>query len=586
MFEIGPFVLDEPARVLRLDKREIALQPRVFDLLAYLVRNRERVVSKDELLDAVWPGVTVTDNSLQRAVSSLRAALREGGMEDAVKNFPRSGYRILLDGAEATQTTEVPAEAQSNSLAEARRAVGDQRWHDAIALFENVAPASLTARDLDLLALALQCAGDPSGTIPVLVRAVSAHAEAGHSEFAGADAAQLAILHLERGEIALAKGWVARARGFTDGQETSAYGFLLYVRARITAAEGNVHEALALADQAYEIGRKLKDLSVEALGLMYRGFFKLSLGDTEAGLADQDHAAAISLSSKIDPVTGNVLYCNILWACRTFGDWSRADQWTLGYQEFSTACSMEFSGACQLHRAEVLGTHGSLHDAKAHIDDALNKLEGDAPWALGDAHRVLGDIQSAIGNDDEALEAYDKSYSLGWDPEPGRAMLMLERGDAEGAYASLERSLIGKGWWTLQRQGMLLAHLALAAAHAGKIEKAKSLIEDIAGQEKRWPMPSIRALTNEASAVLARTRGDTTEALRHLHLARQLWTGCGCRLHASQVRVQIAALQLEQGDRAGAQTEIRAARAVADELQSEKLKRECDALERKLEPVA
>ena len=96
-FAFGPFQLDEPGRVLRLAEREVPLQPRVFDLLVYLVNSRARVVSKDELLDALWPGVTVTDNSLQRAVSTLRGALREGGMEDAIRSFPRNGYRFLVD---------------------------------------------------------------------------------------------------------------------------------------------------------------------------------------------------------------------------------------------------------------------------------------------------------------------------------------------------------------------------------------------------------------------------------------------------------------------------------------------------------
>ena len=61
MLEFGPFQLDEPGRVLRLADREIPLQPRVFDLLVYLVRSRTRVVPKDELLDALWPGITVTE---------------------------------------------------------------------------------------------------------------------------------------------------------------------------------------------------------------------------------------------------------------------------------------------------------------------------------------------------------------------------------------------------------------------------------------------------------------------------------------------------------------------------------------------
>lgn len=584
-FEFGPFRLDEPARALRLQDREIALQPRVFDLLVFLIRNSARVVPKDELLDSLWPGVIVTDNSLQRAISSLRAALREGGMENAVKNFPRSGYRFLVDQPEAH--AQSPGEkSAADSLQEARKAIGDQRWHDAIAFYENAAPDSLTPRDLELLAVALQCAGDPSGAIPVLVRSISAQVDAGNPELAGADAAQLAILHLERGESALAKGWLARATELTGAKDSSALGFVLHVQARLAAFDTDLPRAIELANEAYECGRRHKDIAVEALGLMYRGFFKLSLGDTKAGLADQDHAAAIALSSKIDPVTGNVLYCNILWACRTFGDWSRANQWTLGYQEFSTTSGMELSGACQLHRAEVLGSHGSLPEAKAHIDDALGKLEGDAPWALGDAHRVLGDIESAIGNDDAAMAAYDKCYALGWDPEPGRAMLLLSRGETDNAYASLERSLIGKSWWTLQRQGMLLAHLALVAAHAGRHDKAKKLIDDLDGQNDRWPMPSIRALTNEASAIIANHAGNRDEALRHLHLARQLWTSIECRLNAARLRLLIAEGQLASGDMAGAETELRAARAAATNLKSQKLARQCSELQRKFESSA
>ncbi|MBL8592589.1 MAG: winged helix-turn-helix domain-containing protein, partial [Devosia sp.] len=65
----GPFVLDEEARALMLRGEAQHVQPRVFDLIAYLVRNAGRVVPKDELLDALWPNVTVTESSLQRAAS-------------------------------------------------------------------------------------------------------------------------------------------------------------------------------------------------------------------------------------------------------------------------------------------------------------------------------------------------------------------------------------------------------------------------------------------------------------------------------------------------------------------------------------
>jgi hypothetical protein len=96
-------------------------------------------------------------------------------------------------------------------------------------------------------------------------------------------------------------------------------------------------------------------------------------------------------------------------------------------------------------------------------------------------------------------------------------------------------------------------------------------------------MPSIRALTNEAAALLARRRnGDANEALRHMHLARQLWTSVESRLNATRLRLEIAALQLELGEVAGAAAEIRAASAVASELGSDKLTKRAAALRQRL----
>src|SRR6188508_427398 len=138
MLEFGPFQLDEPGRVLRLADREIPLQPRVFDLLVYLVRSRTRVVPKDELLDALWPGITVTEGSLQRAVSMLRGALREGGMESAVRSFPRIGYRFCVAAEPPeTETSEAQTHIIPQSVAAAQQAIAEQRWGDAAKIYAN-----------------------------------------------------------------------------------------------------------------------------------------------------------------------------------------------------------------------------------------------------------------------------------------------------------------------------------------------------------------------------------------------------------------------------------------------------------------
>ena len=560
---VGPFRIDAQARTVLLDGREVPLQPRVFDLLVYLARNANRVVSKDELLDALWPDVTVTESSLQRAVSLLRSVLRSGGAANALRSYPKVGYRLSVAAA-----PEKSAKDASDQLAAAARAVSEQRWAEAVDAFETAdGIALLNAAELERWAFALECLGRPSDAVPLLTRAVAAFAADGETRPAAESAVALSRIHIERGENAPTKGWVARAEQLLDDdRDCREFGLTLWMRSRVVAFEGEPEAALAFADEAYSLARRLDDAELEALTLVYRGFYKLSLGQTRAGLDDQDRAAALALSSGITPVTGALLYCTILWSCRTFGDWGRAGQWTIGYREFCTSNQMGYSGACQLHRAEVLGVQGTLDDALEHVADAMTRLNGDAPWALGDAHRVLGDIHAAKGNVDAAMREYDKAHALGWDGEPGRAMLLLDQGDAEAACASLERALIGQNWWTLQRQGILLAHLSLAAAHAGRTERARALIDDLAEQAERWPMPSIRAVTNEASAVLARAAGDGEVALRHLYLARQLWTSIDSRYHAARVRLDIAAEFLAQGDAGGAATELRSAQATIEEI--------------------
>jgi DNA-binding winged helix-turn-helix (wHTH) protein/tetratricopeptide (TPR) repeat protein len=92
----GPFVLDEDARELLRAGQPVSLQPRALELLLYLARNRDRTVGKNELLDTLWPNVTVTDASIERAVSLVRSELRKGGCENAIQTRTKLGYRFVL----------------------------------------------------------------------------------------------------------------------------------------------------------------------------------------------------------------------------------------------------------------------------------------------------------------------------------------------------------------------------------------------------------------------------------------------------------------------------------------------------------
>jgi adenylate cyclase len=89
-------VLDTDRRELRRAGDLIPLKPQVFDLLAYLLRNRERVVGKEDLIATVWGGRVVSDSALTTRINAVRAALGDNGKtERLVKTLPRRGFRFV-----------------------------------------------------------------------------------------------------------------------------------------------------------------------------------------------------------------------------------------------------------------------------------------------------------------------------------------------------------------------------------------------------------------------------------------------------------------------------------------------------------
>ncbi|MBZ9921981.1 winged helix-turn-helix domain-containing protein [Mesorhizobium sp. BR1-1-7] len=592
VYSFGDFELNEESRTLRLTGREIEVQPLVFDFLAVLLRYRDRALSKEELLETLWPGVTVTEASLQRVASLARTILRQGGMETAMRNLPRFGYRICLDRPASSNPNSSPVDPGAviagSQILRARAAATARKWQEAVACFvEADAQQQVLTADLEEWALALECMGRPSEAIPQLTRAVAAHSAAGDRLRAASPAITLARIHLERGELPVAKGWHKRAAQLIDAATDSReHGLWCWMGARIMGAEAQPEQALALAEQAFEVGKHLEDPVVESLGLIYRGFFKLCLGETKAGEEDQDFAAALGLSSDIDPIVGGILYCNILWACRSSGDWARANQWTLGYERWCKGHGLDdLSGSCRLHRAEVLGVHGTLKEAEALVRAAIDQLALDAPWATGDALRVLGDIHLAAGDLSEAEVAYRASHAAGWDPQPGLALLQLELGQSEAAFAALERSLVGSSWPTLQRKGLILATLAKVAARTGRPERAKEVIAELESQPQRWPMASIRALTAEAKAELFSREDRLADAARELQIACSRWSEIGSPIGAADARLSLAALLIQLGDRTGAELELGTALAAARKVGSSRLMRRHDELKRLLADV-
>lgn len=95
VFRIGHAELDTAQRQLRFSGTPTDVQPKVFDLIEYLVRAKDRVVGKDELFDKIWPAVVVTEASLTQSVKRARDLFRQNGFDkDVIRTVPRKGYQF------------------------------------------------------------------------------------------------------------------------------------------------------------------------------------------------------------------------------------------------------------------------------------------------------------------------------------------------------------------------------------------------------------------------------------------------------------------------------------------------------------
>ena len=569
VFRFGPCALDPARRTLVAHGRELKLQPRVFDVLCYLVRHRDRVVSKDELLEALWPGTIVVDNALQRVVSLARATLADAGLPDAVRTYPRHGYRFCLDDcgeADAAGAADPgiahPAAADADAdIGQARAAAERMDW---VAACEAYAAADardpLAAADVEQWGRAAICAGLGPGAMAALERSVAERDAAGDALAAARATLLLVQIRIDHRQGAMAKGLLQRASRYLDGQAPSVErGHYAWMASRLALGSGSADAALALADEACSIGRSLRDADVECLGLVYRGHALMAGGRAAEGLAQHEEAAAVIRLGGVRSWVAGWALCSILYAARYRSDWLRAAQFAEAFVAWSRASRMPaFPGTCQLHRAAVLGVQGDLERAAGEVRAAAELLARAAPWAEGDAHCVLGDIQLGMGDFEAAEASYRHAHALGWDPQPGLARLQLMTGRAEQALRGLEHALEASDWTLRQRRGELLCLLVQAAVAAGQVERGREALRALATDPRMLATEALQALHCSAEAAIALADRDPLLAARRLCQAVRHWRDLGCPAGEADARLQLADCLLQAGDADAGELELHA----------------------------
>jgi DNA-binding winged helix-turn-helix (wHTH) protein/ATP/maltotriose-dependent transcriptional regulator MalT len=580
-FRFGRFELDERGRTLRLDGSERPLQPLVFDLLVYLVRERERVVPKDELLSKLWDGTTVTDGSLQRAISLLRGVLRDGDMEHAVQTFARRGYRFSETAGDQGASPPV-----IERVLPASRLAADGHWDRALDAFEALPDKSvLLAADWEAWGSSALCAGTPERGIAPLERAVAEFEAVEDREGAARVALLLTNLKLEGRELAIAKGWLKRAQTYLRGlPEGKQHGLAEWLASRLAIFEGRLDECRTLARTAMQIADRIGDPDLHCLGLIYQGHILIAQGEVRRGLSLHDEAGAAALAGRVGPWVSGIVFCSVIWAYLHLGDHHRAGQWT---DEFGRWCERHSSycypALCRLHRGEILAVRGELADAEAEVRRAREQLATAGPFCEGDACRVLGEIRLSRGDWSGAESAFREAHRLGWNPQPGLSLLLAARGEAAAALKQLERALAQPTWTDGQRRGSMLAVLARVAAMSGQTERAEAALAALKGAPDLTESPVSAAELARAEGEVAWAKGDLIRAETSLRESIAHWLTMGAPLHAADVRLRLCTLLIEAGDGTAAELELGSAQAAFEQVGAAPLLERCRVLRKALQ---
>src|SRR5262245_8331279 len=155
-FRFGPFLADRHGYRVTRDGKIVPLTPKLLDLLLHLIDHAGTLVTKEALLESLWPGANVTDNALAQAMSELRDALGDNAKSPQfIKTVARRGYRFIaaVDALASDANTELATSQSSTSLPSsapdvlAGRAVRDTASLDAYRAFTE---GSLRLESLDI----------------------------------------------------------------------------------------------------------------------------------------------------------------------------------------------------------------------------------------------------------------------------------------------------------------------------------------------------------------------------------------------------------------------------------------------------
>lgn len=460
--------------------------------------------------------------------------------------------------------------ADAARLTRARNAFERRAWTDACGLFEAAdRENALAPDDLERFATAAYLTGRDELSETLRERAHHACLERGDLEGGARSAFWLAFGLQQRGALAPASGWLARAERILDQAQHDSVvrGYLLIASAIRHTVHGDAaagHEAFT---QAVEVARRFADHDLGALACHGRGRALVYLGRTADGIALLDEAMAAVLSGEVSPVLAGDIYCSVLEACQETFDVRRAYEWTMSLARWCAAQPdlVRYRGECLLYRAEIMQLRGRWSDAAHDARQACEALtarpaEGTAFYRLGEIHRMRGECT-------DAEAAYARANERGRRPQPGLSLLRLAQGHIDAAAASIRGVLADVRSRPSRARALVAAvDILIAARDVGAARGAATELVEIA---RASGAALLSAASAHATGAVLLAEGEPEAASVSLRRASEIWRDLEMPYEEAQTCVLMAAVCERRADADGRRLELDRAQQLFDRLQRE-----------------
>lgn len=421
--------------------------------------------------------------------------------------------------------------------------------------------------DLDAYGEAAWWLGQLGTAIEVRERTYAAHLKVGDRARAAATALALANDYSHRLQGSMASGWVSRAERLLAGlPESPEHGYLARAHLNGALGSGDLDEALRQAQQVLDIGERLGDRNLEALGLQDKGRVLVARGDVADGLALLDEAVVAAVGGELAPYQTAMVYCNATVASQDVADYRRAAQFSEAARRWCDRQAISgFPGMCRVRRAEVTRLRGSWADAEAEALQACEELKDFCLDYAGEGFYQVGEIRLRMGDLEATEEAFRQAHELGRAPVPGLALLRLAQGRPQAGIALLRGALDDTSRTRLGRARLLpaLAEIAVAQGDLETAEAAAAEMEQIA---EDFGTHALRAAAAGARGEVLLGRGEHVAAISALERARRIWQEIDAPYETARARLLLGEAHRASGDPHAAALELQAAATTFERL--------------------